>query len=268
MSFNLYPNGAGGTTGDQIAVNSPLILGTSGHIWYVNNSVAGAADAASPAGRERDKPLRTLSQAITNATSGDVIILGVGHAETIGAAINTAVKALTIVSEGTGSSRARLTCGVAGAVMLTLAAPGSSINNIYFPASTVVPTSRIDFTAGGCVSDNCYFECGANDTGRTFRLGSGSSFCQLTNAYFLATASQPAIAVESPNATSGFFMENVTFDGGSFGFSDFAFKAPGVLTSIYANQIHQLNNADVSLAATWTGVWNVGQKSGSARFEG
>ena len=38
--------------------------------------------------------------------------------------------------------------------------------------------------------------------------------------------------------------------------------------NIYANQIHQLNNADVSLAATWTGVWNVGNTSGSARFEG
>lgn len=264
MSFNLYPNGAGGTTGDEIAVNAPLILGTTGHIWYVNNSVAGAADAASPRGREREKPLLTLGQAVTNAAAGDVVILGIGHAETIAAGI-AVNKALTIVGEGSGSSRPRLTCGVVGP-MLTLSQTGTSLNNIYFPASTALG-ARVSVTASGVVSDNCYFECGANDIGNTYLYGSVSS-CQLTNTYFLATASQPAIAVSCSVAASGMFFENVTLDGGSFGFSDFAFKAIGVLTAVYANQIHQLNNADVSLAATWTGVWNVGQKSGSARFEG
>lgn len=265
MAFILYPGGAGGVTGDEIAVNSPLILGTTGHIWYVGNAVAGAADAASPKGREREKPLLTLAQAVTNSISGDVIILMENHNETIAA--NIAVgKALTIVGEGTGSSRPRLTCAVAGNSMLNLQITGTSLNNIYFPASTAVPTARVAVNAAGVVLDNDYFECGANDTGTTVLYGAVNS-CQLTNAYFLATGSQPGTAISCPSAMSGFFFEDCTLDGGSFGFSAAAFTAVGVISAIYANQIHQLNNADVSLAAGWTGVWNVGQKSGSARFE-
>lgn len=263
ISFTSYSNGAGGLTGDEIAVNKPIYMGTTGHFWYVG---PGGVDAASPKGREREKPLLTTQQAVTNAAAGDAIIYLPSFTETILA--NVAVnKALTMVSEGTGSTRARLTCGAAGVAMLTLSATGTSLNNIYFPASTAVPTARVSITASGVVSDNCYFECGANDTGTTVLYGAVSS-CQLTHAYFLATASQPAIAVSLPSATSGMFFEEVTLDGGSFGFSAFAFTAAGVLTAIYANQMHQLGNADVSLAAGWTGPWVVGATSGSARFEG
>lgn len=264
MAFNLYPNGAGGTTGDQIAVNSPLILGTTGHIWYVY-SVTGS-DAVSPRGREREKPLATLNQAFTNAAAGDVIILMENHAETISSTI-TINKALTIVSEGSGTSRARLTSAVAAGAMLSLSSTGTSLNNIYFPASTAATSARAVFAGSGIVSDNCYFECGANDTNAALVLQSSANSCQVTNAYFLATGSQPATAI-SIAAVSGLFMENIALDGGSFGFSSFALNATGALTAVYANQIHQLNNADVSLTTGWTGVWNVGNKSGSARFEG
>lgn len=263
MAYTAYINGGGGTSGDEVAVNKPVFVGTAGHIWYVG---PGGVDAASPKGREREKPLLTTQQAVTNAVAGDVVIYLPNFTETISVAV-AVNKALTIVSEGTGSSRARLTCGGAIA-MLTLSQSGTSLNNIYFPASTVVNTCRVDVTTSGVVSDNCYFECGANDTGRTYRFSAGSSSCQLTNAYFLANGAQPAIAVECPAAISGLFIEDVTFDGGSFGFSDFAFKATGVLTAVYANDINQLNNADVSLAATWTGVWIPGINSLSARFEG
>jgi hypothetical protein len=264
MAYNLYPNGGGGVTGDEVAVNKPVIVGTTGHIWYVS-SLTGS-DAVSPKGREREKPLATFNQAFTNSVAGDVVIFLENHAETIAAAI-AVNKALTIVSEGSGSTRAKLTCAVAGNAMLTLSQTGTSLNNIYFPASTAVPTARVSITAAGVVSDNCYFECGASDTGTTVLYGAVSS-CQLTNAYFLATGNQPGTAVSAPSAMSGFFFENCTLDGGSFGFSGFAFTAAGVLTAVYANEIHQLNNADVSLAATWTGVWIPGDLSGSARFEG
>jgi hypothetical protein len=263
MPFTSYGNGGGGITGDQVAINKPVYVGTGGHIWYLSST---GVDAASPAGREREKPLRTTQQAVTNAVAGDVIIYLPSFQETISASV-AVNKALTIVSEGTGSSRARLTCAVAAGIMLNMTATGSSLNNIYFPASTAVPTARVQFGNPGMVSDNCYFECGANDTGSSLIIASGATACQLTNAYFLATAAQPAIALSVPSAVSGLFFENVTLDGGSFGFSDFAFKAVGVLTAIYANKINQLNNADVSLAATWTGVYIPGVQSLSARVE-
>lgn len=261
-SPNIYPNGGGGTSGDEVAVNKPVYQLNGGHIWYVG---PGGADAVSPKGREREKPLLTTQQAVTNAVAGDTIIYLPSFTETITVAV-AVNKALTIVSEGTGSTRARLTCGGAIA-MLTLSQTGTSLNNIYFPASTVVNTCRVDVTAAGVVSDNCYFECGASDTGRTWRWSAGANSCQLTHATFLATASQPSIGVEVAAALAGLFIEDVTFDGGSFGFSDFAFKATGAITAVYANDIHQLNNADVSLAAGCSGVWIPGETSASARFE-
>jgi hypothetical protein len=261
---NIYGSGAGGTTGDEIAVNVPVYVLSAGHIWYVQSTTG--TDAAGR-GKERERPLATLGQAIANSSGGDVIILMLGHAETVTGALAPGGKTLTIVGEGSGSSRPRLTCGAAIA-MITLASPGTSLNNIYFPASiTIAPTVRVDVVGTGIVMDNCYFECGALDTNRTLRYATAATACQLTNAYFLATASQPAVAIEVAVTVPGLFMEEVTLDGGSFGFSDFAFKGNSVVQGIYANKIHQLNNADVIIASGSSGVWVPGVQSGSARIE-
>lgn len=263
MSFTAYQNGGGGTTGDEVAVNAPLYVGTGGHLWYVG---PGGVDSGAR-GKERERPLLTTAQAVSNASAGDVIIYLPNFTEAISAPI-AVNKNLTIVSESTGSTRARLTC--AGTIaMFTLSVTGTSFNNIFFPASTAVPTVRVDVTAPGIVMDNCWFECGANDTNRTVRYNTGvTGSCQLTHAMFVAVGSQPAIGVEVAVAAAGMFFEEVTFDGGSFGFSDFAFKGTGLLTGMYANKIHQLNNADVQLTGSWTGVWIPGNVSLSARFEG
>lgn len=262
-SPTIYPNGGGGSNGDNVAVRKPVYMLNGGHIWYVG---PGGVDAAGNAGREREKPLATTAQAVANATAGDTVIYLENFSEviTVSVAIN---KMLTLVSEGSGSSIAKLTCG--GAIsMLAISAIGTSLNNIYFPASTVVNTDRVEVTSIGVVIDNCSFDCGANDTGRTLRYNTGcTGSCQLTNSTFKAVASQPAIGVECATALAGMFIENVTFDGDGFGFSDFAFKATAALTALYADTIHQLNNADVSLAAASSGVWIPGTVSLSARFE-
>ena len=44
---------------------------------------ATGSDAASPAGKDRIKPLATLAQACTNAATGDIIVCLAGHAETL-----------------------------------------------------------------------------------------------------------------------------------------------------------------------------------------
>lgn len=263
-SPNIYQNGGGGTTGDNVSTRKPVYLLNGGHIWYVGT---GGTDAISPRGREREKPLLTTAQAVANATAGDVIIYLENFTETItvSVAIN---KNLTIVSEGTGSTRARLTCGAAIA-MFAVSGTGCSLNNLYFPASiTAAPTDRVEITGQGTVMDNCYFECGTLDTGRTVRYSAGVvGYCQMTSTTFIATASQPAIAVEVATAVSGMFFEDVTLDGGSYGFSDFAFKATSAISGVYADNISQLNNADISIAAGSSGVWIPGTCTGSARFE-
>lgn len=263
-SPNIYQNGGGGNTGDNVSTKKPIYALNGGHIWYLG---PGGADAGGNAGREREKPLLTTAQAVSNATAGDTIIYLQGFTESISVSVAVNKAGLTFVSEGVGANVARLTCS--GAVsMLAISAIGVSLNNMYFPASTVVNTDRVEITSIGVVIDNCYFECGANDTARTIRYNAGcTGSCQLTNTTFAATASQPAIAVEVATATSGMFVENVTLDGGSVGFSDFAFKATAAMSALYADTIHQLNNADVSLAAGGSGIWIPGVTSASARFE-
>lgn len=264
----IYVNGAGGVTGGNPAIATPLYVLNGGHVWYVSSATG--VDAAGR-GKEREKPLATLSQACTNAATGDQIQFLANHAETIAVAISLSGlgKALTIVSEGTGSSRARLTCGAAIA-MLTMGT-GSSINNVWFPASTgAAPTTRIDTASGGVTVDNCYFECGTFDTNRSLRIK--NSTCQVKNTTFVAVASQPAIAMEvdaSGGVITQLYMQNVVFDGGSFGFSDFAFKHTGAsaISTLYADNISLLNNADVQIANASGGVWMPGTCSASARFE-
>lgn len=260
----IYPNGGGGSTGDNVSTRKPIYALNGGHIWYVG---PGGTDAASPAGREREKPLLTTGQAVTNAVAGDTIIYLPNFTENISVSVAVNKAGLTFVSEGIGSNAARLTC-TGNISMLAISAIGVSLNNMYFPASTVANTDRVEVTSIGVVIDNCYFECGANDTGRTLRYNTGcTGSCQLTNTTFAATAAQPAIGVEVATATSGMFIENVTLDGGAVGFSDFAFKATAAMSALYADTINQLNNADVSLAAGGSGIWIPGVTSASARFE-
>src|SRR4051812_47003258 len=104
MAVNFYPNGNGGTVGDDFAILPKLI--TPGTTWFVGNS---GVDAAAPAGKRREKPLRTTAQALTNAAAGDTIQYFSGFTETISAPINVNKSGLWFIGEGTGSSRPRFT---------------------------------------------------------------------------------------------------------------------------------------------------------------
>lgn len=264
---NIYQNGPGGTIGDDVVTGALLWVANGGFVWYVGSTVSGAADAAAnvgalDGGRRREKPLLTLAQAITNCADGDLIVCLENHAESLSAAV-TINKKVTIAGEGTGSTRPRFTC--TGAVnMFDITVANVRLRNLYFPASTAVATARVRIATAGCQIVGCYFESGASDTNRAVHFITGASHGRVSGTSFVATAATPAVGLEVVNAMTGLDMEDVTFDGGSFGFSSYAFQGTAAVTNIFWNGVDFLNHADYHLATGTTGFGVPRTASGSS----
>lgn len=268
-SPNLYNHGAGGTTGSSLATSSPLYALNGGHLWYVSSTTG--ADAASPRGEDRAKPLATAAQAVTNASAGDTIVFLSGHTENLAAAIAASKLGLKFVSEGTGANAARFTCASTGGCFNITA--GTVLSGLYFPASTTAATNaRVDVaTAAPCLIENCTFDQGASDTTAAIRWGSVASSVglRIEGCSFTATAAtQAAISISVvTNAASALTLQDVTIDGGTVGFSDFAIKLAVAATNMDVRNLNLLNNSHVSLAAGCTGTLLVGTVSGGSRIE-
>ncbi len=176
-------------------------------------------------------PVATLAQAVTNSAANGLILIGEGSSESLSASQVVNLAGLYIAGCGTGSTRPRYTC--TGTVdMLSLTAAGIVIDNLYFPQSTAVATSRIAYTAANGEVRNCYFECGASDTNRALRVHTGANSTRVEACTFLATASRPAIGLEVSAAVTDTTLVDLTFDGGSYGWTDYALKVSAAGTRV------------------------------------
>ena len=265
MAVNINQNGIGGTLGPTLVTRAPLYhLGAGAQfVWYVG---PGGTDGASPAGWQREAPLATLGQAVTNANAGDIIVLLSGFTQNISSAITISDADIVVVSEGAGSSRARLTCTGAAIGMLTVTGAGTRFQNIYFPASTAAGSNRIRGSAAGLTIVDCTFDCGASDTVEAVSLITGWGNARLSGVTFNAVAATPVMAMEVVNDGARLTMDDVTFDGGSYSWSTNAFAGTGVITGLKANYISLLNNADMSINASSTGWIIPGPSSGFSQI--
>lgn len=231
----------GGTSGARLAASVPSYL--SGKVWFVG---PGGSDAAAPRGLDRKRPLATLAQAYTNAAAGDVIVCLSGHAESLGAAQTLAKAGVHIISEGTGSQRARFTC-TAAVAMFDITAAGVVLDNLYFPASTSAPTARVRIAAVGCEVNNCNFDSGASDTAAALRFVTGAGECSVTGSYFVSTATavtaQPNAGIEVANAMSDLTLDECRFDGGTYGWSSYAFLGTAAITRLTTYSLELLNSS-------------------------
>lgn len=258
-SIRSYKNGAGGASGADLAVLSPIL--SSGVFWYVGNATPGNSD--SNAGTERAKPLASSAQANTNAAAGDTIVYLQNHNEVISSSVVLAHTGLSLVGEGTGLSVPRFTCGGTIA-MFDVTGAGVLFDNLYFPPSTAVPTARIRTAAADTDMNALQFDCGTNDTNRALSLITGAGTVRLRNSRFTSVATTPAVGLEVVNAASDLYMDNVIFDGGSFGWSDYAFKGSAAITRLRAKRIFLLNGSNVLLPTGTTGTLNVAGASGDS----
>lgn len=266
-SPNFQSNGIGGTSGSEFATVSPLH--SSGDVWYVY-SVTGA-DAASPRGKERIRPLATLAQAHTNAAAGDIIVCLSGHTETLTAAQTFNKAGLLVIGEGSGSSRPRFT-RFGNVVMFDVTAAGVVFDNLYFPASvtTSSASARMRFAAAGDQCRNCYFECSTLDDGPSIETVTGAQDIRIADTTIISTATsisdQPDSCIKVTNALSRLDLDTVVMNGGSSGWANpFAFNGAAAITTIRGINVDLLNDSDVTFATGTTGVLHIRNHSGSAR---
>lgn len=257
---------SGGTLGARLATRRRIY--SSGRRWYVS-SVNGV-DAAGTRGLERQRPLATIAQAHTNLSAGDSIVCLEGHLETLTSAQTFDKAGVRVYGEGAGSSLPRFTCNGAIA-MFDVTAAGVWFEAIYFPQSSTAPTCRVRIATAGCQVVSCTFECGANDTASALKFVTGAGQCRVASSTFKSTGtalgSEPAIGIEVANAMSDLELNTVIFDGGTVGWSDFAFKGTAAVTRLIGIDCDFINNSDFYLATGSIYEFHPRNTGGSARME-
>lgn len=263
------PNGIGASLGDQLVVGKPLTL--SGDVWYVDDS---GTDAVSPAGKQRNSPLATLAQAVTNAAAGDIIVLMDGHAETISTLI-AITKNLTIVGEGQsdGKPTVKITgdAGESGPVLTVAGTNYFSLRNIWFEENLQDTSDNLMTLGTGTYYElvGCYFEAG--DTANASLVALSDAAYSIRNTTFVSTATTQATRPHS--AISGgnggvVVLDGVVVDSGTVGWThtDAVDLSTGV-TELYlaAQSVSLLRGADVTVYASAEYHFNTQTSSGSVR---
>lgn len=260
-SPNVAPNGL--NLAGTVFANGPATLQLDGSVWYSGaiqwvDTIDG--DNAN-AGNKPELPVADLATAVTNSAANGMIIIGEGSSELLSSAQTINVAGLSIFGCGTGSSRPRYTC--TGAVsMWDITAAGVWVEGFYFPASTAAATNRVGFTAANGTVRDCYFECGANDTNRALRIHTGANSCYVKGCSFVVTASRPAVGLEVSAAVTDTIVDGLTFDGGSFGFSDYAFKVSAAATRVRNLGCTFTNMSDLGHTVTATTYQTFGLNMG------
>ena len=190
------------------------------------------------------------------------------HAETPTGTQTLAKAGLHLYGEGSGSNKPSFTCN-GNIDMFTPSAAGIVIENLQFPASSVVPTSRINASAAEFILRSCDFNCGANDTAAAVKFTTGAGTAKVQDCNFTSTAtvktSLPNIGISVVNAMTGLELRNVKFDGGTYGWSDYAFKGGAAVTRLYGIDLSLLNGSDFSLATGSVYRIHVKDRSGGSR---
>jgi hypothetical protein len=250
-SPNVWPGGLNlaGTVfqnGPSFLQASPTWL--SGSVQWVNTIGGNNANA----GTNPELPVATLAQAVTNSAVDGVIIIGEGSSETVTLSQTFGASGIRIFGCGTGAARPRYAAGAAINMFSTAGQSSIKFNNLYFPASTAASTTRILVQSSFCEVNDCYFECGANDTGSAVKVTT-SNAPRITGSTFISTASRPAIGLELGNAsTASAVVKDCVFDGGSFGWTDYAFKISAAATRTTVEGVQMLRRSDFGVTVTGT----------------
>lgn len=258
MTVTILQNGVGGTTGAYLASAAPYF--SSGTVWYVDSTRG--TDAGSPAGQNREKPLATITQAVANASAGDIIVLASSHTETRTAGSQLISKAVLIVGEGSVAGVPSPTINFDTGDM-SLTGANSEIHNVKFTArSAASATARVQLVANGGALRGCYFLCAGNDTGPAVSVYTGLSNIIIENCTFISTAtstsSQPESALKTAGTVTDMRIEDCVFSDGTVGFSNFyaADLSAGAITRLEIRRLSLLLGAEMKLNASTT--WRLG----------
>lgn len=257
MVNSLHPNGLGGSV-DIIALNEPF-YGLNSSSWYVH--FATGVDAVAPAGRDKQAPLKTLRQAVTNATENDVIVLLDGHDEMLDApSIALNKRGLVIVGCGqtAGIPNVKLRNSATTSTVFGITAANIQLRNISFLESTALIVggqSRLGQSGAsdGLVIDGCHFSSGPNDNTPWF--SNINDYTTIRNTTFISTAVDPAARPSTPLTISGsgVRLDGVVFSDGVYGFNTGYALEVGVATDLMGDAVSFLLGASAKIGATSTG---------------
>jgi hypothetical protein len=254
MTITILNSGIGGSTGAYLATASPLY--STGAVWYVDSTKG--TDAVSPAGLNREKPLATLSQAVSNAASGDIISLGASHSELQSGTLSIS-KALLIVGEGSASGVPTATLIANTSTSFALATAGAEFHNIRFAVRTAASATARVTMATGTALRGCYFDCAANETGPAVTLASSGTNMTLESCTFTSTATlttaQPESAVKTLGTATDVLITDCVFSDGTVGFSNSysCDLSAGAITRLEIRRLSLLLGAELKqhASSTW-----------------
>jgi len=247
------PNGLGESTGAGWANAKPVHI--SGTVHYVDSATGDNAYD----GTSRLAPVATIAQAISDASSGDVIVLMDGHAETLTAEQSIA-KNLTIIGGGRsdGKPTVKFTMNnAANATMFGVTGTGTPayvrLHNIWIEENLQANTGpRI---ASSCNTlfhmSYCYFECGQHDDGTALEVSSSAGSAIIENTTFISTAAlnsaMPHSAIQTGGTIYNVTLNGVVVDGGTVGFAEqYAVDLDdNAVTDIFAIGCSLLRGADM-----------------------
>ncbi len=267
MTLSMFPNGIGGTLGSRLATCKPLL--TSGNVWYVDTT--NGVDAGGSAGQNRESPLLTLAQAVTNSSAGHAIVL-----------INNSTVALTgaqsiagryVLGEGEASGVPSSTITFNGAGQLTMGSAGGELRNVRITARSAASgasTPRVLVSASSQLVEDCYFDCDANDDASALSLATSLANITVRGCTFVSTAtstSRPVMAMDCAGTSSDLALEDCVFDAGTYGWSaTWALDiSAGIITRLKGIGLSFLRGADWGIHASSTGYFNVATATGGSR---
>lgn len=252
-SPNIWPGGL--NLAGTVFADGPETLQHDGAV-YLSDGIqwlSSTTGSNGNVGNQPELPVATLAQAITNfgVNTNGVIVVGSGHTESLSGSQAMSLANLSIFGCGTGSSRPRFTC-TGAVVMFNISGNGTRLENLYFPASTAIPTTRVELGAPYCVVKDCYFEMGASDTSSAIRNPAAGSGNLITGCSFVVTASRPAIGVLISGACTNVTVDDCTFSGGSYGWTDYALKVTAASTGAKVIGGTFTNHSDIGFTVAAT----------------
>lgn len=266
----IHTAGFGGSNGAALATAAPVY--TSGAVWFVSSTTG--TDAAAPAGKSREAPLASLGQAQTNAAAGDTIVLFEDHTETLAVKLTLSKAGLTILGEGLGTSRPTFRRS-ADVNLWDLTGASIWVANVLFGSdgTAAFTSDRVLVSANSCRFTGAYFACGANDSASAaLAVANGVTNLIINGAtYFVSSGTSKALtgnrALSFLGTSTDVEFNDVTFDGGTYGWLSSAVNGTGAITRLRAIDVSLLNGSDVVFASSTTGYLSTLGETGAARIE-
>lgn len=265
------PNGIGEPLGDSLVTNEPLLL--SGDVWWVDSQTG--TDAASPAGRNREKPLATLAQALVNAANQDIIVCKSGHSETVNSTFNISKKVIIV---GAGSSAGlptvKFTMDSASNALFNITTDHVELRNLWLEENAQansVQKINVDTTGPDFKMIGCYLEANENDDDALLFIDSGAHRVTLENCTFISTSTttttQPHSAIIIGGNISDLHMKGCVISDGTVGWSNiWAFdSSAAVLTAFRGEDMSLLLGAEMLFDASSTGFVAPTTQTGGAK---